>query len=86
VPIDRITLGGVCSYGPALQIMESKLGKDSVISRSLTVLDTGPDGQRVRAWIKEHNRRVKRKARGPSVEGLAWRAPFLPLSPRQPPV
>jgi DNA repair photolyase len=48
VPIDRITLGGVCSYGPAIQIMEAKLGKNNLISRSLTVLDNGPNDGRVR--------------------------------------
>jgi len=48
VPVDRITLGGICSYGPAIQIMEAKLGKDNLISRSLTVIDNGPDDGRVR--------------------------------------
>src|SRR5947207_5341938 len=48
VPVERITLGGVCSSGPAIQIMEAKLGKDNVISRSLTVIDNGPDDGRVR--------------------------------------
>lgn len=48
VPIDRITLGGVCSYGPAIQIMEAKLGKDNLISRSLTVIDNGPNDGRTR--------------------------------------
>lgn len=48
VPVDRITLGGVCSYGPAIQIMEAKLGKDNLISRSLTVIDNGPDDGRAR--------------------------------------
>jgi spore photoproduct lyase len=48
VRVERITLGGVCSYGPALQIMERKLGKDNVISRSLAVIDNGPDDGRVR--------------------------------------
>lgn len=48
VQVDRITLGGVCSYGPAIQIMEAKLGKDNLISRSLTVIDNGPADGRVR--------------------------------------
>ncbi len=48
VRLDRITLGGVCSYGPALNIMERKLGKDNLISRSLTVLNNGPDDGRTR--------------------------------------
>ena len=48
VSVERITLGGVCSYGPAIQIMEAKLGKDNVISLSLTVIGNGPDDGRVR--------------------------------------
>jgi spore photoproduct lyase len=48
VKLDRITLGGICSYGPALQIMEAKLGRDNLISRSLTVLDNSPDDGRTR--------------------------------------
>lgn len=48
VKLDRLTLGGICSYGPALQIMEAKLGRDNLISRSLTVLDNAPDDGRTR--------------------------------------
>jgi len=48
VKLDRITLGGICSYGPALQIMEAKLGKDNLISRSLTVLNNSPGDGRTR--------------------------------------
>jgi spore photoproduct lyase len=48
VKLDRITLGGICSYGPALQIMEAKLGKDNLISRSLTVLNNPPGDGRTR--------------------------------------
>jgi DNA repair photolyase len=48
VPVERITLGGVCSYGPAIRIMEAKLGKDNLISQSLTVLENGPDDGRIR--------------------------------------
>lgn len=52
VKLDRITLGGICSYGPALQIMEAKLGKDNLISRSLTVLDNPPGDGRTRYSIE----------------------------------
>jgi spore photoproduct lyase len=52
VKLDRITLGGICSYGPALQIMEAKLGKDNLISRSLTVLDNPPGDGRTRYPIE----------------------------------
>ncbi len=35
VPLDRITLGQICSYSGALQITERKLGKDNPISKML---------------------------------------------------
>ncbi len=35
LPLDRITLGQICSYSGALQLTERKLGKDNPISRML---------------------------------------------------
>ena len=35
VPLDRITLGQICSYSDALQLTERKLGKNNPISRML---------------------------------------------------
>ena len=35
VPLDRITLGQICSYSGALQLTERKLGKDNPISKML---------------------------------------------------
>lgn len=35
IPLDRITLGQICSYSAALQLTERKLGKDNPISRML---------------------------------------------------
>ena len=48
VHLDRITLGGVCSYGPALNVTHEKLGTDNAIVKSLTVLSDGPDDGRTR--------------------------------------
>ena len=48
VTLDRLTIGGVCSYGPALRMTEAKLGPDNLISRSLTVLEHTPDDGRTR--------------------------------------
>ena len=48
VPLDRLTLGGICSYGPALNLMERKLCKNDVVVRSLSVLNTGSDDGRAR--------------------------------------
>lgn len=55
IKLDRITLGGVCSYGPALRIMESKLGEGNLISRSLTVLHNGPDDGRTRYSLESRS-------------------------------
>lgn len=48
VRLDRITLGGVCSYGPALNVTSEKLGSDNAIVRSLTLVSDGPDDGRTR--------------------------------------
>ncbi|MFO0929039.1 MAG: radical SAM protein [Gemmataceae bacterium] len=48
VRLDRITLGGVCSYGPALNVTSEKLGSDNAIVRSLTVVSDSPDDGRAR--------------------------------------
>jgi len=44
VPLDRITLGQICSYSGALQLTERKLGKDNPISRMLEK-DKSRDGR-----------------------------------------
>lgn len=48
VTLDRITLGGVCSYGPALNVTHEKLGNDNAIVKSLTLINDGPDDGRTR--------------------------------------
>jgi len=48
VKLDRLTLGGICSYAPAMRIMERKLGEENLISRSLTVLNNAPRDGRTR--------------------------------------
>ena len=50
VPLNRITLGQICSYSGALQLTERKLGKDNPISRMLQK-DKSKDG-RIRFPIK----------------------------------
>jgi len=50
VPLERITLGQICSYSGALQLTERKLGKDNPISKMLQK-DKSKDG-RVRFPIK----------------------------------
>ena len=48
VKLDRITLGGVCSYGPALNVTHEKLGNDNAIVKSLALINDGPDDGRTR--------------------------------------
>ena len=48
VRLDRITLGGICSYGPALNFTERKLGMGNFVSRSLSVLNNAPNDGRAR--------------------------------------
>jgi spore photoproduct lyase len=48
VQLDRLTLGGICSYGPALDLMERKLGESNPVSRSLFVINNAPDDGRAR--------------------------------------
>jgi spore photoproduct lyase len=50
VPLDRITLGQICSYSGALQLTERKLGRDNLISKMLEK-DKSRDG-RVRFPVK----------------------------------
>ncbi|MHC4441169.1 MAG: SPL family radical SAM protein [Planctomycetota bacterium] len=37
VPLERITLGGICSYSFAQSLMENKIGKDNPITRAMCV-------------------------------------------------
>jgi DNA repair photolyase len=42
VPIERLTLGGICSYKNAQRLMEHKLGRENAISRHIcNVVDDG---------------------------------------------
>jgi DNA repair photolyase len=67
VKLDRLTLGGVCSYGPALNLMERKLGQGNLVSRSLSVINNSPgDGRaryplELRRGIYEHLLRTIRR-------------------------
>jgi spore photoproduct lyase len=47
VTLDRITLGGVCSYGPALNVTHEKLGDDNPLLKSLDIISNEPrDGRK----------------------------------------
>ncbi len=46
VPLERITLGCICSYSAAIGLMEAKLGCDNHISQTLTLAQNkSPDGR-----------------------------------------
>jgi len=48
VPLERITLGGICSYGPAKKLMEQKMGTKNFVSRSLAIIGNSPNDGRAR--------------------------------------
>ncbi|NIM05249.1 MAG: hypothetical protein GTO55_04065 [Armatimonadetes bacterium] len=43
VPVERLTLGGICSYPNARSLLEHKIGRDNVISRHIA--EIGADGR-----------------------------------------
>jgi hypothetical protein len=45
VPLDRITLGGICSYRAARFLMEHRLGRSNAISDAFDPLGPSPDGR-----------------------------------------
>ncbi len=45
VPLQRLTLGGICSYKAARQLMERKLGIDNPISLNIAGKNNSPDGR-----------------------------------------
>lgn len=46
VPLERLTLGGICSYSNALALMEARLGKANAISQNLVLPRAAGDGRR----------------------------------------
>jgi len=59
IPLERLTLGGICSYKQALRLMEHRLGTDNAISRNLLRTSDTDDGRiryaaqsRLRAYNK----------------------------------
>ena len=45
VPLDRITLGGICSYRAARSLMESQLGRANAVSDAFDPRGPSPDGR-----------------------------------------
>ena len=45
VPLDRITLGGICSYRAARGLMEAQLGRSNAVSDTFDPLGPSPDGR-----------------------------------------
>jgi len=59
VRLDRITLGGICSYRAARGLMESQLGRSNAVSKTFDPLGPSPDGrlrypERLRADLYRH--------------------------------
>ena len=63
VPLDRITLGGICSYRAARGLMESQLGRSNAVSDAFDPRGPSPDGrlrypERLRVALYRHMIRV----------------------------
>jgi len=55
VPVQRLTIGGICSYRNARFLMERKIGSDNVISRHLDKNCTAGDGRmRYSRQLRKH--------------------------------
>jgi len=72
VHIERLTIGGICSYGKALWLTDQKLGKDNVITRNLDRDHKAGDGRvryppSLRLSMYSHIINVAREAR-PELE------------------
>ncbi len=72
VPIQRLTLGGICSYQNARGLMERKLGQENAISDNIAEDKTANDGRTrygspLRAKMYTHLLRVAQKIR-PDLE------------------
>jgi len=72
VPIQRLTMGGICIYKGARQLMEAKLGRDNVISQHIDPATEAGDGrarysQKLRTEMYAHIIRVAREVR-PDLE------------------
>jgi spore photoproduct lyase len=72
VPIQRLTLGGICSYKAARQLMERKLGTDNFVSINIDADNNSPDGRTrystsMRREIYSHIIKVARDVR-PDLE------------------
>jgi spore photoproduct lyase len=72
LPLDRITLGGICSYRAARGRMESQLGRSNVVSDAFDPLGPSPDGRirypaRLRTELYRHMIQILR-GRAPDLE------------------
>jgi len=72
VPIQRLTLGGICSYQNARRLMEQKLGRENAISDNIAEDKTANDGRArydgmLRVSMYTHLLRVAQKMR-PGLE------------------
>ena len=72
VPLERITLGGICSYGAARGLMERRLGWSNAISDAFDPNGPSPDGRlrypaHLRIELYQHMIRIIR-SRAPDVD------------------
>jgi len=68
VPLERLTLGGLCSYPNARSLMERRLGRENEISRRIAGGEASVDGRaryprELRVRMYAHLARVAREVR-----------------------
>ena len=72
VPLERITLGGICSYRAARGLMERRLGRSNAVSDAFDPLGPSPDGRlrypaHLRVELYQHMIRIIR-SRAPDLD------------------
>jgi len=73
VPLDRITLGGICSYRAARGLMESQLGRSNAVSNAFDPLGPSPDGR------LRYLARLRTELYGHMIQTIRGRAPDLEI-------
>jgi hypothetical protein len=73
LPLDRITLGSICSYRAARGLMESQLGRSNAVSDAFDPLGPSPDGR------LRYPARLRIELYGHMIQTIRGRTPDLEI-------
>jgi len=73
LPLDRITLGGICSYRAARGLMESQLGHSNAVSDAFDSTGSSPDGR------LRYPARLRTELYGHMIQTIRSRVPDLEI-------